>query len=159
MPKRTPSEAAAKWNTNLVGSTAEIELGVNKVTVAPSEQAIAQKDKMVDNWLASIENGKWEDGLRRVDLAEWKRSMIDIGIKRIRDGAMKAQPKLQRYYEKAFPLMQNLEDTIAAMPSRDLQDSEARMLAWMRGMVAISASLQLSQQTTKDKIIERYYHG
>lgn len=138
MPRRTPTEAANKWSTNLSAATTEIEIGVNKVTQAPSEKAIAMKQKMIDNWLTSVEDGSWEAGLRRVDLATWKRLMIDIGIRRIRDGAIKAIPKLTDYYTKAFPLMASLEQQIAAMPSRDINDSLERVRAWMNGMRAIS---------------------
>ena len=141
MPRRTPQEAAQKWNTNLVASTDEIILGVNKVTTAPSELAIAQQDKMVDNWLESVNSGKWAENLRRVDLAEWKRLMIDVGVRRIRDGAAKAQPKLQRYYDRAFPLMQALEDEVSGMPKRDFQDSIARMIRFSEGMRDIATQL------------------
>lgn len=138
MPKRTPSEAATKWSTNLSASTTEIELGVNKVTVAPSQKAIAQKEKMRDNWLDAIESGRWEAALGAVDLNTWKRLMIDVGIRRIRDGALKAVPKLQRYYEYAFPQMQALQDSIASRPKRDLNDSLENVRLWMQGMQEIS---------------------
>ncbi len=141
MPRRTPSESASKWNKNLIASTTEIELGVNKVTESPMAKAVAMQDKMEDNWLAALRSGKWARNTERVTLAEWKNAMIQVGIGRIRAGADKAVPKLQRYYERVFPQMQSLQDEIAAMPSRDINDSIAKATKWITGMSQIANSL------------------
>lgn len=141
MPVRTPSEAASKWKTNIQASTTEVELGVSKVDENPMQKAVAQQAKMQENWLAAVQSGKWARNTGAVTLQEWKNAMIQTGIPRIRQGAEKAMPKLQAYYQKVFPLMQSLEDEIAAMPSRDINDSIARATRWMLGMNEISKNL------------------
>lgn len=141
MPNKTPLESAEKWATNLGNSTTYITQGVNRVVVAPSQLAVAQQAKLEANWLESVRSGRWARNLEKVTLADWKSAMTTVGVARIRDGAMKAKPKLQRYYERAFPLMQSLEDQINGMPSMTFEDSVARAVAWMRGMREISNQL------------------
>jgi hypothetical protein len=105
------------------------------------QKAVAQQAKMEANWLAAVQSGKWAQNTGRVTLQEWKTAMTQVGIPRIRAGAEKAMPKLQAYYTKVFPLMQALEDEIAAMPNRDINDSIQRSTRWMLGMNEISKNL------------------
>lgn len=134
MARLTPQQAAEKWQRNLTSSTPDIQAGVNRVTVNPAEQAIAQKQKMVTNWNAAINDGKWERGLQNVTLQSWKDSMLNKGIARIQQGAAAGMSKYQQYQQDVQPFMDNLQAQVNAMPSTTLEDNIARMTAWVRGM-------------------------
>lgn len=134
MAKLTPQQAAEKWSRNLQNSTPSIQAGVNAVQENPAQKAIAAKQKMITNWMQSVQDGKWERGLQAVTLADWKTRMLNVGIQRIQQGATNGMPKYQKYAAAVQPYMDNLQAQINAMPSTTLEDSINRMTAWVRGM-------------------------
>lgn len=130
----TPQQIAEKWSRRLTQSTADIERGVNAVTESPMEKAIAKKDKAIQNYQAAMNSGKWEAGLRRVSLQQWKNDTINKGIQRITAGANAAQPKVAAFMGELLPYQQNLKAEIDALPDNTLEDSIQRMTTWTRGM-------------------------
>lgn len=131
---KNAAAVADKWARRLAQSTPDIEAGVQAVTVAPSERAIAAKSKMVQNFNQAMTDGKWERGLERVSLDDWKRSMLTKGISRIGQGAEEGKGKMEAYMREALPFMEELQRKIDAMPDLTLEDSIARMTTWIRGM-------------------------
>lgn len=134
MPKSTPDEAARDWANALNNSTAKIQRGIERVTVAPTMQAAAKKDKMKQRLNAAIDSGKWEAGLRRVSLEQWKEAAINKGVQRIGAGATAAINKQTDFYQKLFPFQASLQDKIKQMPDLTLADAKARANAWIDGM-------------------------
>lgn len=134
MPRSTPDEAARDWANALNNSTAKIQRGIERVTVSPTSQAAAKKDKMKARLMQAIDNGKWEAGLRRVSLEQWKEAAINKGVQRIGAGATAAINKQTEFYSKLFPFQQSLQEKIKTMPDLTLADSKARANAWIDGM-------------------------
>lgn len=130
----TPQQIAEKWSRRLTQSTADIERGVNAVTESPMEKAIAKKDKAIQNYQAAMNSGKWEAGLRRVSLQQWKNDTINKGIQRITAGANAAQPKVAAFMAELLPYQQNLKAELDNLADNTLEDSIQRMVTWTRGM-------------------------
>jgi hypothetical protein len=130
----TPQQYADRWSQGLSGAAQKITDGVNAVTTAPSQKAIAAQQKMVTNWNASITGGKWKTNLGKVTLAQWQSDMITKGVPRISSGALAANSKMQAFASQLIPFEQQLQNTINAMPKLTLQDSIARATAWINGM-------------------------
>ena len=134
MARLTPQQAGDKWKRRLQQSTTDITSGVNAVTENPAQKAIQKKDKMRQNWLASVDNGKWEAGLSRVTLSDWKNAMINKGIPRISAGAEAGMGNYIAYQQEVQPYMEQLQAEIDSMPDLTIEDSVNRMVTWMRGM-------------------------
>ena len=130
--KTNASEFAEKWASRMSSAGTYIEAGVRRVTVAPSQKAIAKQDKMLANFIESVNNGTWAANLGKVSLADWQDSMINKGLARIATGATKAKAKVQA---KAHALLDHINaglSRIAAMPNNTIEDAIARQAEWTR---------------------------
>lgn len=130
----SPAEYQEKHARNLKAATPDVRRGVERVTESPTEKAAAQQDK----WLLGIQeaasSGKWQSGLRRVSLAEWKDKTLNKGIARIGPGIDAAKAKVLAFASELLPFEAALQGQIETMPDMTLEDSIARATAWMRGM-------------------------
>ena len=134
MAKVNSTQFAEKWARRMSQSTQDIQNGVNRVTEAPTAKAAAKKQKMLQNLTAAVNSGKWEAGLNRVTLQDWKKSIIEKGLPRVQAGVTAAQPKVAEFATKLLSYQDNLQSQIESMPDLTLQDSIARMTAWVTGM-------------------------
>jgi len=129
-----PKETAEKWVRNLSGSIEYIRSGVQKVTVAPSELAIKNKEKMKRKLIEAIDKGEWEAGLRKYTLDMWKKDMLTKGIDRIPSGAEASKDKMADFLAQLFSHIEAGLREIEKMPNVTLEDSIARATAWIRHM-------------------------
>ncbi len=134
MAKLTASEFAEKWQRRLQAAAPDIAKGVNRVDQAPTEKAAQKKDKMLANLTASVQSGKWENGLRRVTLGDWKKATVEKGIPRISQGVMGAGAKVTDFANQLLPYQDSLRSQIESMPDLTLEDSINRMTTFIRGM-------------------------
>lgn len=134
MAKLTPQQFTEKWQRRIQSATPDITNGINRVDTAPTQLAAAKKDKMLANVTAAIQNGKWENGLNRVTLADWKNAAINKGVPRIAQGAAGAGAKLTAFASQLLPFQDNLVSQIKSMPDLTLEDSINRMTTFVRGM-------------------------
>ncbi len=132
--KLTPEEFADKHARRLKGSIDDIRAGVQKVTISPTIQAAAKKDKMLQNLTAAVQSGKWEARLKSVDLATWQQKIIDKGLGRIASGIDGAKDKVTAFAAQLLPYEATLQDSLAKMPDLTLEDSVNRASTWIRGM-------------------------
>ncbi len=134
MAKLTASEFAEKWQRRLSAAAPDIQKGINRVDVSPTEKAAAKQDKMLANITASVQSGKWAAGLRRVSISDWKRAAIEKGIPRISQGVSGAGPKVTDFASQLLPFQDSLKSQVDNMPDLTLEDSINRMSTWVRGM-------------------------
>lgn len=130
----TPAQISEKWAKNLGASTASIRSGVEGVTVAPTEKAAMALPLLLANLTKAIESGKMERALRSVSLQDWQRAMIDKGIARIREGAVKAEPKFTRFMAQLLPHIERVQADVNRTPRGSLEDNIERMVTNVRGM-------------------------
>lgn len=134
MVKVTPKEFAEKWSRNLSASIDYIRSGVEKVDKAPSELAIANKEKLKKKLIEAIDKGIWENALKAYTLEQWKRDMKEKAIPRIPDGAEKAKGKVESFASKLLPYIDEGLRRIEAMPTLTLEDSIRKASEWIRYM-------------------------
>jgi hypothetical protein len=134
MAKISPAEFAEKWQRRLTAATEDIRRGVERVNEAPTAKAAAKKDKMLARLMEAVQSGKWENGLKKIPLEEWKEKMIDIGINRIPQGASANVGKVQDFANQILPYIDAGLQQIQKMPDITLEDSVNRMVAWIRHM-------------------------
>lgn len=140
MAKLTPQQFAEKWQRRLQGAAPDITNGINRVDTAPTEQAAGKKAKMLQNLTAAVQSGKWEAGLHRVTLADWKKAAIEKGVPRIAQGATGATPKVTNFASQLLPFQDNLQAQVKSLPDLTLEDSINRMTTWVRGMSTFKRS-------------------
>jgi len=132
MPKRNPTDVAAKWSRNLKGATEEIRRGVAAVTESPPQKAAKNMDKIRERWIAALD--KMKDGLEGVPVEEWKR-LTEAGIGKISIGVdAKGTAKMETVMKNLLPHIEAGQSKIEGMPSVTLEDNIARMEAFVRHM-------------------------
>lgn len=134
MAKLTAQEFAEKWARRLTASAPDIQRGINRVDQSPTEKAASKKDKMLNNLTQSVQSGKWEAGLRRVTLADWKKAITEKGLPRISAGVQNASPKMADFAGQLLAYQDSVKSEIERMPDLTIEDSIARMAAWTRRM-------------------------
>lgn len=134
MAKLTPAEFADKWQRRIKAAQSDISSGVDATTEAPTKKAAAKKEKMRANINAALDSGKWERGLNRVTLDEWKDKMKTLGVSRIAAGADASGMKVQSFAEELLPFIEARQKEITSMPDVTLEDNIQRMTAFIRGM-------------------------
>ena len=130
----TPEEFADKHARRLKAAIPDIQAGINRVTESPTIKAANKKDKMKARLNESIDNGKWEAGLRRVTLESWKSAIINKGLQRISGGIDGAKDKVVAFGTQLLAYETTLQNQVNQMPDLTLEDSLARSQAWIRGM-------------------------
>ena len=127
-----PSTIAQKWANRMAGAGEAMKNGVQAVTVAPTEQAAAAKER----WIAGIQKaateGKFEQGLRRVSLEDWKRAMVDKGVSNMTNGARNSVGKVQAFLSEFLPYADTVSATVAALPKGTVEDSINRAATAIR---------------------------
>lgn len=132
MAKLSAVEFREKHARRLKASSEDIRAGIERVTVAPTHLAAKAKAKMKANIIRSIDDGKWERGLLRVDVAEWKEKAINKGLPRISIGIDEAAGKVEAFASDFLPFLDKVATKVNAMPDVTLEDSIARMTTQIR---------------------------
>lgn len=134
MPKVNADEFTEKWQRRLPAALDDVRRGVEKVQVSPTEAAAKAKEKWQAKLQEAIAKGKWEQGLKRVTIDEWKNKMINVGISRIPSGVEAAGDKVKAFAEQLLAHEAELQRKISAMRDVTLEDAINRATAWIRGM-------------------------
>ncbi len=134
MAKLSTQEYVEKWQRRTTGAAPDVQRGIQRVDSSPTEAAAAKKDKMLANVTAAITSGKWESGLRRVSLGDWKKATIEKGIPRISQGVNGAAAKVADFASQLLPYQDSLKSQISSMPDLTLEDNINRMTTFVRGM-------------------------
>ncbi len=134
------TEAAEKHARRTIGAVEDYKKGVARVTDSPTAKAAASKTK----WLAGIqqaaEKGKFEAGLRRVTLDEWKQKTLNKGAGRIPAGVNESKPKTEAFFKDFLPHVAAGQAKLAGMSSNTLEDNIARMVEMTRHNAGFSRS-------------------
>ena len=134
MAKLTAAQFREKHARRLKGATEDMRAGIQRVTENPCDKAAAKQDKMLANLTASVNNGKWAAGLKRVSLEMWKDKADKIGVNRVAAGIDAAAAKVEAFAEQLLPHIDREVAKIAAMPDITLDDNINRMTSFIRGM-------------------------
>jgi hypothetical protein len=134
MPRLTPEEAAAKHAARLKAAISDMQRGIQRVTVAPTQLAAAKQDKMKARLNAKIDDGTWARNLKAVDLSSWQNAILTKGLGRVAQGVDASQPKVAAFYQKLFPAIDAARSKIASMPDVTVEDNINRVATYIREM-------------------------
>lgn len=132
------SDVAAKWANNLMGAKATIEAGVKGVTENPMQKAADNAEKYVQGVMRAKESGKYQRGLNRVTLQDWKSAMLNKGVNRLQNGVQEAKGKMTAFLTQFLPFVANVSAQVQAMPNMTENDRENRMIQNVRLMRGFS---------------------
>lgn len=122
----SPQQMAEKWARNAGAAGQSYTQGIDAVTSSPAERAIAQRNQYLQGVQASVD--KWEAGLRRVSLEEWKRKAREKGSARYTSGVQGARGDYQSFAEEFAPHIQQVQSELQSMPRGDLQTNIQRAI-------------------------------
>ena len=134
MAKLTAEEFQEKHARRLKASIPDIEKGIQRVTVSPTEKAASKVEKMRAKLLESIDNGTWQRRLRAVSLEEWKEKAISKGVPHIAAGIDAAAGKVKDFASQLLPYIDKIKADVEKLPDLTLEDSINRMATFTRGM-------------------------
>ena len=115
MAKTMPSaaDAAAKWSAGFAAAGTAWQNGINNVTVAPGQLAVAAQSRYVAGVQQNV--GKWAANTGAVTLAQWKAAATSKGPQRLASGATAGMAK---YQAKIGAVLQAEASIIAGLPPR-----------------------------------------
>lgn len=131
MPKN-PSQVAQKWSNRLSQSGEAIRQGVQAVNESPTQKAAARADAYVAGIQRAVADGKYQRGLERVSLEDWRRAMLEKGVQRISTGASQAQPKMESFLQEFLPHVESGQRMLESMPRGSLEQNVQRMIAMVQ---------------------------
>jgi len=134
MVKVTPEEYAEKWARRLKGARVDIERGIERVDKAPTEKAVEKKEKFVQRLTEAIESGRWEEGLKKVGLEDWKEAMKKKALPRLSSGVDESIGKMENVGKELLPYIEKVQKEIQAMPDLTLDDAIERAKRWIQKM-------------------------
>lgn len=139
MAKVTPQEFAEKWQRRLAAATPDLQRGIERVTVAPGQQAAAQQTAMLQNLTESVTSGRWARKVAAVPLQDWKSATLNKGVARVAPGATAAMPKMQRIAAELLPAVDQAAAAARALPKVTIEDSINRAATFMQSMHAFKS--------------------
>jgi hypothetical protein len=134
MPKVTAAEFREKHAARLKAAMADVQRGVDRVSVAPGTQAAAKQAKMLTRLTEAVNSGKWSKRVSAIGLEEWKTLMKDKGIPRIASGIDAAGAKVEKFAGELLAFESTVQAKIDRMPDLSLEDSVNRASTWIREM-------------------------
>ena len=129
-----PATAAQRWVQGMQNASAKVTAGVQAVTVAPQQKAVAQANFWQSQVSSPTALAKFKANLSASTLQDWQNGMTQKGIPAMATGARAAQGKFQAFMSALLPYEANLQSQIQAMPKGGLENGIARSSAWQRGM-------------------------
>ena len=128
----TAQQASQKLANGIRNGQTAYSDGVNSVTENPATKAIAKKGKWVQAMTDPKTHDKWESGLSRVTLTDWKSATSGVGAQRFAQSADKAQSNYQEFAQDFFPYLANVQAQVAAMPDVTLDERIQKAVQNMR---------------------------
>lgn len=123
-----------RWVSGATGAAQRYKEGVDNTTKDPTALAVAQVQKLQNNFMAAIQSGRWQRNLQAVGRAGWQAAVDAKGAANYATGINAAA---QKYQEKIAPVLAyeaTLQQRIQGMPKATLADSIARATEWITGM-------------------------
>ena len=130
----TPDKISEKWGRRMKNAIPDIQTGIDGVTESPMEKAAAKKEKMKANLIKAIDDGTWENRLKKVSLATWKENTKKKVGERMASGVDAGMDKRKEFDRWLAGRLNEKLPEIANMPDLTLEDSVNRVRAMMEHM-------------------------
>lgn len=129
MARLTAQQIADKQIRKSQAAQDDYVMGVDSVKEAPTQRAKRKKDKMLANFKAAMEAGKWEDGLDAWNLTDWQEITKKKGASHYVDGVTEARPRIEAFHEDFQKFLDGVSKEIDALPDTTPEQRIAKMVA------------------------------
>lgn len=130
MAIRTLQQTVENWGKRLSESAQRYRDGIAGVTANPMQAAAAKGETAKQRFADAIDTGKWQRGLNRVSLEEWKAS-AQLGSQKLALGAAKGRTKFEKFMGRFLPFLEAVQRRVRAMPNTTYEERRARAMAQM----------------------------
>lgn len=127
-----PMSVSEKWARNLGAAQTSIRDGVMAVTESPMAKAANRVDAYLAGIQRAVADGKYQDGLRRVSLDQWKEALLEKGLPRISTGATAAIGKFADFMGEFLPHVEAGQRALEGQPRGDLNQNIQRAVFMMQ---------------------------
>jgi len=134
MPKLNASFIAKKMVENAKRATESYREGVMNPIRGPATAALAAADKRAEAVRRSLDNKTWEKAMSTISDEYVKRKAADVGSARYASGVEAAKDKVENFWSKWAPHLEEVRSKIQGMPDISDSDREARMIENLRAM-------------------------
>lgn len=134
MAKLTAEQYAEKHARRLKEAVPDMEAGVNRVTISPTQQAAAKIDKLKANLIKAIDSGKMKRRMMAVTVDDWKTKMLTKGVPRVASGIDAAHDKQVVFATQLLPAIDSAVAEVKKMPDLTIEDSIQRVGTFIRRM-------------------------
>jgi hypothetical protein len=128
----TPQQIGEKWASKMATSSEAYKLGIGAVQESPMAKAAASSELYLKGVQEAVSSGKWQSGLNRVSLQQWKESCLTKGVQRIASGAMAAKNRVIDFQSQWLPFLQANVQRVRSMPKGGLENGIARAVEMIR---------------------------
>lgn len=116
---------------------ANYKVGIATPRKDPIAAGIAAQPRYVKQMKDDEVLARRESGLRKTDMAAWYKYASELGAKRLVDGVVKREAKVDDFIRTWHPMLTSHVGAIDALPDVTDSDREARMLENLRGLKAL----------------------
>lgn len=135
----SPQQVADKWASKAGAAVNDYKVGIQGVTTAPGQLAVAQQAVMMQKWNDSVNSGLWAARTGAVGLATWQQAALTKGASNYGTGITAGKSKMAAAMQYYLPVAQAIKDGVRSIP----RDGGAGSLERVRfAMAAMQAAKQ-----------------
>jgi hypothetical protein len=122
-----PQQVADKWAQKAGNAVTDYKTGIQGVTVAPGQLAVAAQGVMTQNWNEAINSGRWAARTGAVSLSSWQQQAITKGATNYGTGVQAGKAKMAAAMAYYLSVAQAVKDGVRAIPRDGGSGSLARV--------------------------------
>lgn len=124
---KTAEEIYNKYRTNLSNATEYVKSGVKNTTKSQTANAIAQKERMVENHRKAIDNGTWEANLRKAGDEKWRNNMLNLGVSKMIAGVDANETEIKAKFAQVAEVGSMVQTEVSKLPKGGTENAVARV--------------------------------
>ncbi len=140
MPRLSPEEGAAKYVRKASAASGDYGAGIDRVTRAPSQAAVAARPKWEAKMSDPAVRAKWAANTGATTLEDWRSATKGKGVANYSGGVQAAEQKVAARNRELYSHIAAGESKVNAMPNVSLQDGINRATAMIQHMATFKRS-------------------
>lgn len=120
-------QVADKWAQKAGGSVGDYKAGIQGVSVAPGQLAVAAQNQMLTNWNESVNSGRWANRTGAVSLEQWRQAAMGKGAQNYATGVAAGKSKMAAAMQYYLPVAEAVRQAVQSIPRDGGAGSLARV--------------------------------
>lgn len=123
----TAQQVADKWAQKAGNAVTDYKNGIQGVTTAPGQLAVAAQGVMLQNWNEAVNSGRWAARTGAVSLGTWQQAAMTKGASNYGTGVQAGKSKMAAAMAYYLPVAQSVKEAVRAIPRDGGAGSLARV--------------------------------